>query len=76
MNQFHYRRRALFVENVPLARIAEAVGTPTYVYSKTALTDQFRIIDRAFGGYPHLVCYSVKSSSNLALLRLFGRLGA
>jgi diaminopimelate decarboxylase len=76
MNQFHYRRRALFVENVPLERIAEAVGTPTYVYSKTALTDQFRTIDRAFGGYPRLVCYSVKASSNLALLRLFARLGA
>jgi len=76
MNYFTYRRGALLAESVPLARIAKSVGTPTYVYSKAALTDQFRAIDQAFGSHPHLICYSVKASSNLALLRLFARLGA
>jgi diaminopimelate decarboxylase len=76
MNYFTYRRGALLAERVPLARIAKSVGTPTYVYSKAALTDQFRAIDQAFGSHRHLICYSVKASSNLALLRLFARLGA
>lgn len=76
MNHFHYRRGALFAEEVPLTRIAEATGTPTYVYSAATLTRHFRVLSKAFSGQDHLICYSVKASSNLALLRLFAKLGA
>jgi len=76
MKPFHYKEGALWAERVPLARIAQRVGTPTYVYSKAALIEQFREIEQAFGSKRHLVCYSVKASSNLALLRLFAKLGA
>jgi len=76
MKHFHYRDGALWAEGVPLARIAQRAGTPTYVYSKRALTEQFSEIEQAFGSKPHLVCYSVKASSNLGLLQLFAKLGA
>ncbi len=76
MNHFRYRAGTLFVEDVPLSRIAEAAGTPTYVYSTATLTRHFRVLSDRFAGQDHLICYSVKASSNLALLRLFSKLGA
>jgi diaminopimelate decarboxylase len=76
MNHFHYRGRVLCAESVPLSRIADAVGTPTYVYSSATLKRHFRILTKTFRGEPHLLCYSVKASSNISLLRLFARLGS
>lgn len=76
MNHFHYRRGILCAEGVPLTQIAEKVGTPTYVYSTATLTRHFRVLSETFRGEPHLLCYSVKSSSNVSLLRLFGQLGS
>ncbi|MHB8878839.1 MAG: diaminopimelate decarboxylase [Myxococcaceae bacterium] len=76
MNHFAYRGRALLAEGVPLSRIAGEVGTPTYVYSAATLTRHFHAIADAFASVPHLVCYSVKANSNLALLALFSRLGS
>src|SRR5262245_45107036 len=76
MNHFHYRRGELCAEEVPLRAIAEQVGTPTYVYSRATLLRHFDVISAAFAERPHLLCYSVKASSNLALLHLFAQLGA
>ncbi|MFZ5468709.1 MAG: diaminopimelate decarboxylase [Myxococcota bacterium] len=76
MNHFRYRGRALYAEGVPLSRIAREVGTPTYVYSTATLRRHIRVLDAAFAGVPHLLCYSVKASSNLALLRLLAKEGA
>lgn len=76
MNPFHYADRELHAEAVPLARIAEAHGTPCYVYSRAALTEAYRAFDRAFAARSHLVCYAVKANSNLAILSLFARLGS
>jgi diaminopimelate decarboxylase len=76
MNHFAYRRGRLYAEDVPLAGIAEEVGTPAYVYSTATLTRHFRVLTEAFEGQPHLICYSVKANSNLALLRLFAELGS
>jgi diaminopimelate decarboxylase len=76
MNDFDYRDDELFCEGVPLARIAEAAGTPCYVYSKATLTHHFEVFDRAFGDVPHLTCFAVKANSSLALLHELGRLGA
>jgi diaminopimelate decarboxylase len=76
VNHFHYRGGALWAEEVPLARIAREVGTPTYVYARATLERHYRVMTAAFAGQAHLLCYSVKAGSNLALLRLFARLGA
>nr|WP_217911301.1 diaminopimelate decarboxylase [Myxococcus sp. AM011] len=65
----------MHAEAVPLPAIADAVGTPTYVYSTAALTQAFRAVTEAFSDARPLVCYSVKANSNLAILRLFAELG-
>ncbi len=75
MNHFSYRKGVLHAEDVPLAAIAESVGTPTYVYSTATLTRHVRVVTEAFGDRPHLICYSVKANSNLAILRLVADLG-
>ena len=65
-----------FVEGVPLARIADRCGTPTYVYSRAHFTTQFNALDAALAPLPHRICYAVKANGNLAVLRLFAQLGA
>jgi diaminopimelate decarboxylase len=76
MNHFDYRNGELCAEEVPLKRIAQEVGTPAYVYSLATLMRHFRVFDQAFAKVPHLVCYSVKANSNLALLRAFAKEGS
>jgi len=73
---FHYQNDALYVEQVPLANIAAQFGTPCYVYSHAALTDNLRQFTNALQGREHLICYAVKANSNLAILNVFARLGA
>ncbi len=75
MHHFQYRDGEMFAEGVPLRRIASEVGTPAYVYSLATLQRHFRIFDQAFAKVPHIVCFSVKANSNLALLRTFAREG-
>lgn len=75
MHHFHYENGELHCEEVPLSRIASELGTPVYVYSSETLVRHFRAFDDAFQGTPHLVCFSAKSNSNLAILSLFGCLG-
>ena len=76
MDHFIYRDGALFAEDVPLAEIAEAVGTPFYCYSTATLTRHFRLFDEALEGMEHLVCYAMKAASNQAILRTLAELGA
>jgi len=76
MNFFQYEGNELHAEQVALARIAAEVGTPCYVYSLATLRRHYRVFDRAFESAPHLVCYSVKANSNLAVLRTFAREGS
>ncbi|NVJ17912.1 diaminopimelate decarboxylase [Myxococcus sp. AM010] len=75
MNHFTYRKGVLHAEEVPLAAIADSVGTPTYVYSTATLSRHVRVVTEAFGDRPHLICYSVKANSNLAILRLIAERG-
>lgn len=76
MQAFHYVNGRLCVEKVPLADIAGSFGTPVYVYSRSAIEDQWRSYDAAFGERDHLVCYAVKANGNLAILDLLARLGS
>ncbi len=66
----------LHLEGVALEAIAQAHGTPTYVYSRAALEAAYLAYAKALAGHPHLICYAVKANSNLAVLNLFARLGA
>ena len=65
----------LAAEEVPISEIIRQAGTPCYIYSQATLEHHFKVFDRAFSKIPHLTCYAQKANSNLALLRLFGRLG-
>jgi len=75
MNHFEYRDQTLHCEDVPLPLIAEAVGTPFYLYSAATLSRHFQAMDQAFADIPHVTCFAVKSCSNIAILNLFGALG-
>lgn len=76
MDHFLYKDGVLHAEDVALPEIAAAVGTPFYVYSAATLTRHFRLFDEALAGTDHLVCFAIKSNSNLAVLKLLGDLGA
>ena len=76
MNHFEYRGDELYCEDVPITKIADEVGTPAYVYSHATLSRHYRVFDEALKATEHLICYSVKANSNLAVLRLLFSLGA
>ena len=79
MNHFEYRDGELACENVPLARIAEAVGTPVYVYSTATLERHFTVLRDALKGAGKgepLIAYAVKANSNLSVLKTLFALGA
>ncbi len=76
MDAFTYLDGRLHCEATPLEAIADAVGTPTYVYSAAAILGAFEAYERALAGVPHLVCYAVKANMNLAVLALLAQAGA
>jgi diaminopimelate decarboxylase len=75
MHYFEYIKGELHCEGIPISRITEKVGTPFYLYSYKTLVRHFNVFNEAFQGISHLVCYSMKANSNLALIRLFASLG-
>ena len=75
MHHFETRRGEMFCEGVPLRRIAEAVGTPAYVYSHATLAQHFKVFDEAFAEMRHVVCYSMKANSNGSVIRTFTNMG-
>jgi len=76
MDHFLYRGGSLHAEDVSLADIAATVGTPFYCYSASTLTRHFQLFTEALSPLPHLVCFAIKSLSNVAVLKLLGDLGA
>jgi diaminopimelate decarboxylase len=76
MNHFEYRDGALWAEDVPLERIAAAVGTPFYCYSTATLTRHYRVFVEAFAGQDTLICFAVKANSNISVIRTLADLGA
>jgi diaminopimelate decarboxylase len=73
---FPYRHGRLHCEGVSLAALADAVGTPAYVYSKASILESYRAYDAAFADVPHVVCYAVKANSNLGVIATLAREGA
>ena len=76
MDHFLYRDGILHAEDVALTDIAATVGTPFYCYSAATLTRHYKLFSEALSPLPHLVCFAIKSLSNLAILKLLGDLGA
>ncbi len=76
MDSFEYRDDELFAESVSLRLLAERYGTPLYIYSRATLERHWLAFDAAFANVDHLVCYSVKANSNLAVLNLLAKCGS
>lgn len=76
MHHFAMKRGEMVCEGVPLGRIADAVGTPVYVYSHATLSHHYGVFDRVFSGIPHLICYSMKANPNGSIIRTFTNLGS
>ena len=76
MDHFQYRDGQLCAEAVPLARIAEAVGTPFYCYSTATLERHYRVFAEAVAELPATVCFAVKANPNIAVIRTLARMGA
>jgi diaminopimelate decarboxylase len=76
MPAFEYRNNELYCEDVAIAAIAEAAGTPVYVYSRGEIERAYRMFDNALEGVPHEICYAVKANSTLGVLGILVELGA
>jgi len=76
MHYFTDRNGELYVEDTPLAVVAERFGTPTYVYSRAAFTQHYLAYSQALGSHPGMICYAIKANSNLGILNLLAKLGA
>ena len=76
MNSYQYVNNVLHFDGVALPALAQAYGTPLYVYSETALTDAFKAYEQAFAANQPLICYAVKANGNLSVLKHFAALGS
>ncbi|WGE48506.1 diaminopimelate decarboxylase [Actinobacillus equuli] len=76
MNHFNYKNQQLFAEDVSVSDTINQYGTPAYIYSRATLERHWHAFDKAFGSHPHLICFAVKSNSNIALLNVMARLGS
>jgi diaminopimelate decarboxylase len=76
MHHFIYKGDDLYCEDLLVSSIAEQVGTPFYLYSHATITRHFRVFEGAFNSLEHLTCFSVKSNSNIAILKTLALEGA
>ncbi len=76
MSTFTYHDDELYAEHVRLSDIAKRFGTPTYIYSRAAITAAYRAYADALGNHPGMICYAVKANSNLGVLQILAELGA
>ena len=76
MHHFSYKGGVLHAEDVSLAQLAEAVGTPFYCYATATLERHYRVLAEAFEGQDALICYAMKANSNQAVVKTLAELGA
>ena len=76
MDHFNYINDKLCAEKVALDDIAARWGTPCFVYSRATLERHWRVFDQSLAQQSHLICYSVKANSNLAVLNVLAKLGS
>ena len=75
MDNFIFKADSLYCEDVNIRDIAEKYGTPAYIYSKKTLEENINSYKNAFSKKDNLICFSVKSLSNLSILELLHRNG-
>lgn len=75
MHLFQYHGNELFAEDISVKMLAEKYGTPLYIYSYNTLLRHFMAYADAFKKYPHIICFSLKSNPNTAILRIFAKQG-
>lgn len=76
MDHFYYQSGELYCEAVPVARIAEQIGTPAYIYSAATFLHHYKAVASAFAPVNPIICYSIKSCGNLHICRLLHEAGA
>jgi diaminopimelate decarboxylase len=76
MDFFIYKDKQLFAEDVPVADIASAHGTPLYIYSRATIERHWHAFNNAVSKHDHLICYAVKANSNLGVLSVLAKLGS
>src|SRR5262249_13293732 len=76
MDYFYYQNHELYCEEVPARVLAAQYGTPTWAYSKRTLHHHLRQIQIAFADVDPVICYSVKSNSNLGILKVMQEAGS
>ena len=76
MHFFQHKDGVLYCEELSVEAIAREVKTPFYLYSYRTLVRHFQAFDAAFSDLPHLICYSAKANSSMAVLRTFINLGS
>ncbi|OOF58565.1 diaminopimelate decarboxylase [Rodentibacter myodis] len=76
MNFFQYQNDKLYAEQLPVQQLAEQFGTPLYIYSRATLERHWHAFDSALGNHPHLICFAVKSCSNIGVLSVMAKLGS
>lgn len=76
MHYFDYKNGIMHAEDVDLQTLAEDIGTPFYCYSSATLARHYQVLDKAFAGTDHMICYSMKGNSNQAVIKTLTDLGA
>jgi diaminopimelate decarboxylase len=76
MDYFNYRNNELYAEDVAINTIVQKYGSPCYVYSRATFERHWNTFNDALSGHKHLVCYSVKANSNIAILNILAKLGS
>ncbi|HNX26387.1 MAG TPA: diaminopimelate decarboxylase [Phycisphaerae bacterium] len=76
MDKFNYKDGKLYCEDVPVAEIAEKIGTPAYIYSANTIREHYRKIEAAFSELDTTICFSIKSLANLSIMKLLKNLGS
>ena len=76
MDLFHYENGELYCEQDTVTRIASEVGTPLYLYSHGTIVDHYRKLDAALESIEHLICFSLKSNSSMAICRILAKKGS
>ncbi|MFZ3045668.1 MAG: diaminopimelate decarboxylase [Desulfatirhabdiaceae bacterium] len=76
MHYFQYKNREMCCEDIPISNIAEAVGTPFYLYSHATIVRHYKAFNDAFQNINRMVCYSAKANTSLAVLKTLANQGA
>ena len=76
MHYFEYSNGSLSCESVPVQKVADAIGTPFYLYSQRTFLRHYRRLDQAFAGTEHIICFAIKANPNIAICRVLASEGA